>query len=231
MLKLQDVSVSLGGAVVLDGVNLELTRSSRTAIVGRSGSGKSTLLRLLCLLQRPDAGSVLVNGRQPAAHEVTAIRRALPMVHQEPLLWDGSVLDNLTLPYGYASAEGRQAPDRDELASLLEAVGLDGDMLDTSSTSLSGGEKQRVAVARALALRPEAILLDEPTSALDLLTAENLFDNLANSFPELTIIVATHSPSLVERCRRQILLGRGRVLASRRGVRADELRAFLENGQ
>lgn len=162
---------------------------------------------------------------------MTALRRRLPMVHQEPLLWAGSVLDNLTLPYGYASAEDRQAPGRDELVSLLEVVGLDRDKLDVSSASLSGGEKQRVAVARALALKPEAILLDEPTSALDLLTAEQLFDNLVASFPKLTIIVVTHSPSLVERCQRQILLGEGRVLASRRGVRTAEFRAFLENRQ
>ena len=231
MLKLQDVTVSLGGRTVLDGVELELNQGVSTAIVGRSGSGKSTLLRLLCFLQRPDAGRVLVHGRHPGAQEVTAIRRTLPMVHQEPLLWDGSVSYNLTLPYGYASAEGRQAPDRSELATLLKVVGLDRVKLDVSSASLSGGQKQLVAVARALALRPDAILLDEPTSALDLLTAENLFDNLAVSFPKLTIVVVTHSPSLVERCQRQILLGDSRVLASRSGVGADEFRAFLESGQ
>jgi ABC-type methionine transport system ATPase subunit len=231
MLRLRDVSVSLGGKIVLDGVDLELARASRTAIVGRSGSGKSTLLRLLCFLQRPSSGQVLVHGSQPEAGEMTALRRKLPMVHQEPLLWDGTVLDNLIRPYGYASAAGRQAPGSEELAALLETVGLEGDMLSALSSSLSGGEKQRVAMVRALALRPEVLLLDEPTSALDLLTAENLFDNLASSFPELTIVVVTHSPSLVVRCQRQVLLGEGRVLASRQGMRADELRAFLESGQ
>jgi ABC-type methionine transport system ATPase subunit len=231
MFRLQDVSVSFGGKTVLAGVDLDLARASRTAIVGRSGSGKSTLLRLLCFLQRPCSGHVLVNGSQPGAGEITAVRRKLPMVHQEPLLWDGTVLDNLTRPFGYASAVDRQVPGSEELAALLEAVGLERGRLSALSSSLSGGEKQRVAMARALALRPDALLLDEPTSALDLLTAENLFDNLARSFPELTIVVVTHSPSLVERCQRQVLLGEGRVLASRQGMRADELRAFLESGQ
>ncbi len=231
MLKLHDVSVSLGGKTVLDSVSLELARASRTAIVGRSGSGKSTLLRLLCFLLRPASGSVLVDGRQPEAGEMTALRRKLPMVHQEPLLWGDTVLDNLTRPFDFLSAAGCQPPGRDELAALLEVVGLEGDMLGAPGASLSGGEKQRVAVARALVLQPEALLLDEPTSALDLLTAEKLFDNLTVSYPKLTIVVVTHSSSLVERCGHQVLLGEGRVLATRQGVRADELRAFLETDQ
>ena len=230
MLRLEKVNVSLGGRPVLSDVNLGLEKSSRTAIVGRSGSGKSTLLRLLGYLLCPASGRVLFHGNQPQPKEVISVRRRLPMVHQEPLLWGDTVLDNLTRPFTYASAAGEEPPGREEMISLFETVGLDAAKLDSPSGSLSGGEKQRVAVARALALRPEALLLDEPTSALDLITAEKLFDNLAGTFPELTIILVTHSPSLVERCNRQILLDEGRLIASREGMRAEQLRTFLENG-
>ncbi|MBW7997074.1 MAG: ATP-binding cassette domain-containing protein [Candidatus Glassbacteria bacterium] len=231
MFELKQVNVTLGGKLVLDSVNLTLKTGGRTAVVGRSGSGKSTLLRLLCFMLRPDSGTVTYNSLAPGPAEITGIRRRLPMVHQEPLLWGGTVADNLTLPYTYASAGGTGSPLEDELAGLLEATRLDGDMLHVRADKLSGGEKQRVAIARALALRPEAILLDEPTSALDLITAEEVFDSIAEAFPELTIVLVTHSPSLVERCGRQILLEAGRVRASRDGIRADELRSFLETGE
>lgn len=231
MFKLRSVGVTLGGKPVLTDVDLELERGSRTAVVGRSGSGKSTLLRLLCFLQRPGSGELMFRGAIPDPSQVAAVRRRVPMVHQEPLLWEDTVADNLTLPFSYASAGNSSPPSEDKLAELLEISGLEAELLHARSASLSGGEKQRVAIARALALAPEALLLDEPTSALDLLTAESLFDSLTGHFPGLTIVLVTHSPSLVERCDRQVLLEGGRVRASRQGVRADQLREFLESGE
>ena len=231
MFELEQVGVVLGGQTILSGVDLSIRSGARTAIVGRSGSGKSTLLKLLCFLLRPSTGTVTFRGIQPRPDEMTHTRRMLPLVHQEPILWGDTVAENLSMAYTYASADGAKAPPEDELAGLLEATGLDREMLHARTEKLSGGEKQRVAVARALALHPEALLLDEPTSALDLLTAEMLFDSLTDSFPELTVILVTHSPSLVERCSTQILLEDGRVRAMKSGIRADELRKFLETGE
>ena len=149
------------------------------------------------------------------------------MTEQEPVLWGETIRDNLILPFTFHSAGKDQAPDWEKLVSLLECVQLEPSILDDPVSSLSGGEKQRIAIARALCLEPEALLLDEPTSALDLVTAERVFDNIINRFPGISLIVVTHSPGLIERTQKQVLLQQGRIISVERNLSPGSLKDFL----
>jgi putative ABC transport system ATP-binding protein len=141
----------------LDGVSLELAADGGvTVLQGPSGSGKSTLLRLLNRLEAPDAGVVRYRGEDLAARDVLAHRREVGMVFQAPVLFPGTIADNLAV-----------ARPVDPPQELLERAGLAAAFLTREADTLSGGEAQRACLARALATRPRVLLMDEPTSALD----------------------------------------------------------------
>lgn len=227
MFTLRGVAVSLAGKTILQDIDLELDESVRTAVVGRSGAGKSTLLKLLCFMVHPASGTVEYRGAQVKHSSLPALRRKIPMIRQEPVLWGETIRANLTLAFTFHSAGKDQAPDREKLAGMLECVELEPGILDQPVSGLSGGEKQRVAIARALCLKPEALLLDEPTSALDLVTAQRVFDNIIRNFPRLALIVVTHSPGLVERTQKQILMRQGRIISVERNLSPGSLKDFL----
>jgi len=227
MFTLRNVEVTLNGKTILQDIDLHLPEGVRAAVVGASGSGKTTLLKLLCFMVRHCAGTVEYRGRLVKATEVEKLRRKIPLTHQEPLLWETTVFDNLTLPFTFRSARGVEVPTREQLADYLECVELDPGFLEKPVRNLSGGEKQRVAIARALCLEPEALLLDEPTSALDIVTAEKIFDNILARYPSLTLIAVTHSAALIARTDRQILLRQGRLHSVEEGLTASRLKKFL----
>ena len=187
-----------GARRALAGVDLVLPRGVFTALVGPSGAGKSTLLRILAGLDEPDHGSVAVFGQSPAA---AAARKAVGLVPQSPALLPWlSVLDNVTLPLranrraeAARRATGRAAP-RPDPVELLHRVGL-GAVLGARPHELSGGMRQRVAVARAFALAPEVLLMDEPFSAVDELTREQLQVVLLELWQgsRATVLFVTHS--------------------------------------
>lgn len=164
MLTLADVSVVRSGATVLDGVSVSLAQGRCTAVAGPSGSGKTTLLRLLDRLLEPSSGQVLFHGRPLPTYDVLEVRRKVGLVQQAPVLLGATVLVDLRV--------GRPSLDPAEAEALLARVGLDGLPLDRATESLSGGEAQRLCLARALAVGPEVLLLDEPTSALDAVAAQ-----------------------------------------------------------
>ncbi|MCE5271940.1 ATP-binding cassette domain-containing protein [bacterium] len=229
LFELQGVEVSgAGGKRLLSGIGFSLPAGSWSAVSGPSGSGKSTLLKVLSLLLRPSAGSLFIQGAPPERHSVTALRRRLPLVMQEPVLLGRTVREDLAEAFSFAAAEGAAPPAGERLDTLLDAVELPSDILDRDSARLSGGEKQRVAIARALALEPQAVLLDEPTSALDLVTAERVFDNLSRIWPGLNLVLVTHSKPLIDRTVTQFLLRGGRLERVAHGLTDSELRQFLE---
>ena len=227
MIVLRGVAVSLAGKKILQDIDLELGESTRTAVVGQSGSGKSTLLKILCFMVHPASGRIEYRGARIKPQSLPALRRKIPMTEQEPVLWGETVRENLTLPFTFHSAGKDQAPEGEKLDGLLECVRLEPDILDAPVSSLSGGEKQRVAIARALCLGPEALLLDEPTSALDLVTAQRVFDNIIKRFPGIALIVVTHSPELIERTQKQVLLRQGRIISVERNLSPASLKKFL----
>jgi putative ABC transport system ATP-binding protein len=189
---------------ILDDVSFRVERGRLFTVLGPSGSGKSTLLRCLNRLIEPDAGRVLLDGRPASELPVQELRRRVGMVFQTAALFDGSVLDNVL--YGpRLVTRGRLGPDSragrrpapgeaERAAGLLERVGLPADLLAQPVGDLSGGEAQRVSIARALANDPEVLLLDEPTSALDP-TASQLIQDLLLQLADqtdLTFVFVTH---------------------------------------
>jgi putative ABC transport system ATP-binding protein len=151
---------------LIDKVSITLDFGERIGLVGPSGSGKTLLLRSMAVLDSIDLGEVYWQGQAVRANLVPSYRSQVIYLHQRPVLFEGSVDDNLRLPYALRCRHGRMF-DRAKVLDLLAALGRDEGFLDQPSQSLSGGEAQLVALVRALALEPAVLLLDEPTASLD----------------------------------------------------------------
>ncbi|MDR3532980.1 MAG: ABC transporter ATP-binding protein [Rhodopila sp.] len=205
-----------GELPVLRGADLTVRAGEIVALVAPSGAGKSTLLHVAGLLDRPDGGSVLIEGRDvgglPDAAR-TAIRRdTIGFVYQfHHLLPEFTALENVVLPQMIAGRARRAAVDR--ARSLLTTFGL-ASRLDHLPGKLSGGEQQRVAIARALANGPKLLLADEPTGNLDVATAEGVFAELLAIVHDhgVAALIATHNPDLAARMDRTVTLRDGRLV-------------------
>jgi lipoprotein-releasing system ATP-binding protein len=201
---------------ILSGVDLEVGRGEFVAIVGESGAGKSTLLHLLGALDRPTDGSITLDGLAYETASTEALdefrNRRIGFVFQfHHLLRDFSALENVSMPLRIAGVAEADALQRAE--TLLRQVGL-GERLSHRPQQLSGGEQQRVAVARALANDPRLVLADEPSGNLDLVQAERLHDllaTLARDF-ETALVVVTHNRQLALRADRILSVEGGRLV-------------------
>jgi len=206
-----------GELPVLCGVDLTLQAGEIVALMAPSGAGKSTLLHLAGLLERPDGGSVFVEGcdagtlPDPAR---TAIRRdTIGFVYQfHHLLGEFTALENVMLPQMIAGRPRRAATDH--AMALLTTFGL-GPRASHLPGKLSGGEQQRVAIARALANAPRVLLADEPTGNLDVHTADGVFEELLATVrrERLAALIATHNPDLAARMDRTVALRDGKAVA------------------
>ena len=200
---------------VLEGVDLTVVRGEMVAIVGASGAGKSTLLHVLGALERPTSGEVLLGGERLAGladEPLAALRnRRVGFVFQfHHLLKEFSALENVMMPLRIAGTSTGDA--RDRALALLDRVGLSS-RLQHRPAELSGGEQQRTAVARALAMRPDLLLADEPSGNLDHANAEALHELLAQLTGEyaLAAVVVTHNRALAARAQRRLLLEDGHL--------------------
>jgi putative ABC transport system ATP-binding protein len=203
----------------LDGVSLVIDKAEFVAVVGRSGSGKTTMLDLMGLLLRPTAGSLFIDDidtsklgdRQRAQMRA----RRIGFVFQEYNLLSGlNVIENVMLPLRYIK-DGKNG--RQRALELIERVGLS-DRVRHRPTELSGGQAQRVAIARSMMNSPSLILLDEPTGAVDTETAQQLIDLMKrlNREDQVTIVIVTHDLDIAGQASRQIRLKDGRVLTDDR---------------
>ena len=205
-----------GGTInVLSGVDLSVSAREMVAIIGASGAGKSTLLHVLGALDKPNRGYVVIGGDPISGlgeEELAALRnRSVGFVFQfHHLLREFTALENVMMPLRIAGKSVSAARSRAE--ELLSRVGLSGRMQHLPS-ELSGGEQQRTAVARALAMDPKVVLADEPSGNLDLANGEMLHDLLMEVVNDLEIgmVVVTHNRSLAARAGRVLLLEGGRL--------------------
>ena len=203
---------------ILDGASLTIMRGEMVAIIGESGAGKSTLLHILGALDQPSSGEVRIAGRAVQTGSEAGLadvrNRSIGFVFQfHHLLREFSALENVMMPLLIAG--NRPAAVRDRARSLLESVGL-GSRADHLPSALSGGEQQRVAVARALAPNPALLLADEPSGNLDRGNAQRLhelFSTLASTHG-VGVVVVTHNRALAARASRVLLLDGGRVVES-----------------
>ncbi len=162
---------------------------------GVSGAGKSTLLRLVCRLNRPQSGSILFKGRNIDDLPPSELRSALGYVAQVPQIIDASVRENLLLPFSFAANRKKNVPGEEELRKMLDDFYLGDISPDQSAMKLSTGQKQRLAIMRAILQQPELLLLDEPTSALDTESAAMVFSIMEqlNVSKGMSMVTVTHT--------------------------------------
>jgi putative ABC transport system ATP-binding protein len=190
MLETRHLSRSIGQRLLVQDVSIEVSASEIVAVVGPSGAGKSSFLRLLNRLDEPTSGTVLLGSKDYRSIAPQELRRRVGVVMQTAFLFPGTVSENIV--FGPRQRGVAMAPT--EIALLLERVGLYG-FADRAVTNLSGGEAQRVALARTLANDPEVLLLDEPTSALDQSSVRGIEELLLDIVRERRVacVIVTHN--------------------------------------
>ncbi|HSZ88447.1 MAG TPA: phosphate ABC transporter ATP-binding protein [Acetobacteraceae bacterium] len=189
-LETRGLSRTVSGKILVDSISVRIRPGEVLAVVGPSGAGKSSFLRLLNRLDEPTCGTVLLHGKDYRQIAPRDLRRRVGMVMQTAYLFPGTVAANIA----FGPRQRGETPTAGQIAALLDRVGLPG-YHDRDVSNLSGGEAQRVSVARTLANAPEALLLDEPTSALDEASARGIEELLRGIIEEqrMTCVIVTHN--------------------------------------
>ena len=216
MIEIKGVTKSFGSLQVLKGIDLRIEKGEIVSIVGPSGAGKTTLLQILGTLDKPDNGSVVVDGIETSTLSTNKLsefrNKHLGFVFQfHQLLPEFTAIENIMIPAYIAGMKNKEARSRAE--ELLEFMGLS-NRANHKPNELSGGEKQRVAVARALMNNPAVILADEPSGSLDSKNKEELhklFFDLRDKFGQ-TFVIVTHDETLATLTDRTIHLKDGRIV-------------------
>lgn len=211
----KDYETALGPFPVLKNVNLSIAAGEYVAIMGPSGSGKSTFMNILGCLDKPTSGEYVLDGHlvsELGSNQLARIRnQTIGFVFQGfNLLTRSNLLDNIALPLVYAGTDKKERHERARV--LLEKVGL-GKYPASMPNQISGGQQQRIAIARALINRPRLILADEPTGNLDSKTSEDIMRLFAELNEEgITIIIVTHEADIASHARRQVRFLDGRIV-------------------
>ncbi len=211
VLRTEHLGRRVGEVWIVNDISLDVRHCELLGVVGASGSGKSSFLRLLNRLDEPTSGTVYLNDQDYRQIQPKTLRQRVGMVTQRPFLFPGNVASNLR--FGPAQ-RGETLPDS-EIASLLERVGLPG-FAARNVANLSGGEQQRVSLARSLANQPEILLLDEPTSALDEQAKVGIEELIRKLLSEncLTFVLVTHDRDQARRmCHRVAFIEAGKLVS------------------
>lgn len=196
MIKVENLHKSFNGNKVLNGISFEVPKGTTTVVLGRSGTGKSVLLKCIVRLLKPDSGSIFIDGKnvfELNRKELNELRKNIGFLFQSAALYDSmTVKENLAFPL-LRHTELTENEIESKIAEMLELVGLS-DAINKMPAELSGGQKKRIGLARALILRPKIMLYDEPTTGLDPVTSKEiarLIVDMQNKF-QMTNIVVTH---------------------------------------
>lgn len=209
MLELKHVAFTAGKKKILQDVSFSLAEHEFLTLVGPSGCGKSTTLKLIASLISPTSGEILYSGKNISMIDPIYYRREVSYCFQEPSLFGKTVRDNLIFPYQIR----KQKVDEQRLITLLKEVDLGEDFLDKNITSLSGGEKQRVAMIRNLVFLPKILLLDEVTTGLDDQSKEivhGLIKQVSQS--GVTILQVTHDQTEIQAAKETIHMQKGGIV-------------------
>lgn len=226
----EDVTFQFGGQgrAQLNRINLEFNTGDFIGIVGQSGSGKSTLMKLLPRLYEPNQGRIMIDNYDIGKVELYSLRSQIGIVSQEPLLFEGTVQDNIAINYPDATADeiiqvAKIAVAHDFIMTLPNGYNT---RVGERGSNLSGGQKQRIALARTILQRPRLLILDEATSALDYDTERQVCSNLVNNFRGITIFCITHRLRTIQSADHIVVMDRGLVaeqgthqeLTAKRGI-------------
>ena len=195
-------------------INLKIKTGTFVGIVGQSGSGKSTLMKLLPRLYEPASGRILIDGYDIAKVELYSLRRQIGIVPQDPLLFSGTVSENIALTNPEASSEeivraARLANAHDFIMELASGYSTP---VGERGAALSGGQRQRVAIARTLLSNPKLLVMDEATSALDYETERKVCDNLLENLNDQTVFFITHRLSTIRQADVIVMLHQGAIV-------------------
>lgn len=206
IIEVKHLAYAVKGKQILRDVNFKVEENDFLTIIGPSGSGKSTTLKLIASLITPTSGQILYSGKDIAEIEPINYRREVSYCFQQPSLFGNTVKDNLAFPYQIRD----QKIDRDHLVTLLSEVDLSENFLDKDINSLSGGEKQRVALIRNIVFLPKVLLLDEVTTGLDY-DSKNIVHNLIKSVYKqgVTILQVTHDQSEIQAANKIVRIEKG----------------------
>ncbi len=210
MITLDNVTVKSSETKLLNGVSLRVAPGEHVVIGGKTGAGKSTLILTILGFHVPTSGSVVVDGIEMSSRTVRRIRRSIAYVDQEPVLRPVKTIDALRAPFRFA-ANRHQMPTQGEIETMLESVGLEQSVLEKETSILSGGEKQRVCIARALLLQRSVLILDEISSALDEQTSGELLEHIRAQ--PVTVLAVSHNPSWLNGFDRAITLDHAQVVS------------------
>jgi ATP-binding cassette subfamily B protein len=203
-----------GAPEVLSAINLTIEPGTFVGVVGQSGSGKSTLMKLLPRLYAPSKGRILVDHYDIAKVELYSLRRQIGIVPQDPLLFSGTISDNIALTNPDATSDEIVAAARTAAAHqfIMELPSGYSTPVGERGASLSGGQRQRIAIARTLLAKPRLMVMDEATSALDYDAERQVCDNLREAMKQCTVFFITHRLSTIRRADRIVMLHQGALV-------------------
>ncbi len=214
-LEFKDVSFSFekGSEAILKNVDLTIKEGEFVGIAGQSGSGKSTLMKLLPRLYNLEYGKILIDGYDVSKTELYSVRRQIGIVPQEPLLFSGSISENIAVTNPQTSADeivkaAKLANAHDFIMNLPEGYSSD---VGERGSRLSGGQKQRIAIARTLLSRPRMLIMDEATSALDYESESKVCNNIRESYKSITVLFITHRLSTIKSADKIVMMHQGTI--------------------
>lgn len=208
MISFENVSLKHHDRYLIHDISFSINKGEKAVIYGKSGSGKTTILLTLVGARIPTSGTIFFAGKPVSPETIADIRRSIGFVMQEPDLGAPTVKESLLVPFTFSNNKGH-TPSHGHIQQILEKLNLSNNILSKPAAIISGGEKQRLAVARSLLLDKKVYVLDEVTSALDKESKKALLDLFSK--PEFTIISVSHDPAWFSICSKAICLSEGKI--------------------
>ncbi|AQQ09556.1 putative ABC transporter ATP-binding protein YbbL [Sedimentisphaera cyanobacteriorum] len=209
MIELKNITAKNADALILDNVSFSFKQGRRYVISGASGSGKTSLLMAIAGILPAFEGQILFEGEKIDHFSIGKLRRKIGFVSQEPELGSTAAIEAVLKPFEF-KANKHKMPPREKVEQLAEKLALDKSILQKKNKFISGGEKQRLALIRAILLEKDVLLLDEPTSALDPESKERLLKLLGEN--EYTVLSVSHDPDWIGFCHEKLTMKEGRLL-------------------